>query len=130
MKKYRKLKVYIDGVKCWVDVPVDEKLYKADNHADYQWSRSKRKHKPLTENNHPDFTGDVMENYEEAQLLEHLRSALDTLTEKERLVVGYLFYAGMTERATADKLGVKQQMVNRVKRRVIDKLRNMLNDWM
>ncbi len=73
MKKYRKQKVDVGGIKRLIDVPDDNELYKLDNHAEYQRSRSKSKHLPLTEAILADFAVDVADVYEEAQLLEHGR---------------------------------------------------------
>ena len=84
MKKHRKQLVNVFGEKRMVDVPVDSKLYKADNHAEYQRARSKTKHVSLDEIILVDFTADVTEAYEENQLLERLRETLQTLSKEER----------------------------------------------
>jgi RNA polymerase sigma factor (sigma-70 family) len=130
MKKHRKQKVDVGGVKCLVDVPDDDELYKADNHAEYQRSRSRSKHLPLTEVILADSARDVADVYEEAHLLEHLRLALDKLNEKERRLVEYYYYDGLTERKIADILGVSHQYVGKQKRIIINKLRNSLKDWL
>ena len=130
MKKYRKQSVYVFGRKRLVDVPVDKKLYKADNHAEYQRVRSKKKHISLDEIILADFTADVTEIYEEKLLLENLRKALNVLTEKERLLIECIYYDGLTEQETAVILKVTQKTVNIRKHKIINKLRNSLLDWL
>ena len=87
MKKHRKQSVDVGGQKQLVDVPVDGKLYKADRREEYQRARSKAKDVPLDEAVLADLTADVVEDYEEQQLLESLREALKTLNEKERRLI-------------------------------------------
>jgi len=130
MKKHRKQSVNVFGQKQLVDVPVDDDLYKADNHSEYQRARSKGKHVSLDDVVLADESADVTEDYEEAQLLECLRNELKTLNDKERRLVGYLFYDGLTERETAALLGISQPAVTKQKHRIIAKLRNSLIDWM
>ena len=130
MKKHRKQKVDVGGVKRLIDVPDDIELYKLDNHAEYQRSRSKSKHLPLTEAILAGYAVDVADVYEEAQLLEHLRTALDKLTENERRLVEYYYYDGLTERKTAILLGVSHQYVGKQKQIIINKLRESLKDWL
>ena len=126
MKKYRKQSVYVFGRKRLVDVPVDEKLYKADNHAEYQRARSKKKHASLNEV----IIADVAEAYEQSQLLESLRIAVQSLDDKERLLIECIYYDGLTEQETAAILTVTQKTVNIRKHKIIKKLRNSLKDWL
>ena len=128
MKKHRKQGVYVGGRKRLVDVPVDDELYKADNHEEYQRKRSK-KHIPLESAVFADFTFDVVEAYEEAQLVESLLEALRGLSEKERRLIEYIYYDGLTDAETAAIYKVTRQNVNRKKNKIIDKLRNSLIDW-
>jgi len=130
MKKHRKQLVSVSGQRRLVDVPADDELYKADCREEYQRARSKAKHVSFHEAALADLTADVMEAYEESQLLECLREALQTLTEEERRLVEYLYYRRLTERKTADILGISQQAVGKQKHRVIAKLRASLIDWM
>ena len=130
MKKYRKQSVYVFGRKRLVDVPVDKKLYQADNRAEYQRKRSKKKHVSLDKIIFTKFTPDVAEIYEEAQLLESLREALKVLNDKERLLIECIYYDGLTERETAVILNISQQNVNKKKHKIINKLRNSLLDWL
>lgn len=130
MKKHRKQRVYVDGQKHLVDVPVDDELYTVDNHAEYQRARSKKKDTTLYYEVFADATADVMEDFEEKQLLECLREALRNLNEKERQLIDYLFFDGLTEREAAAILGISHQAVSKQKHKIIEKLRNSLIDWL
>ena len=129
MKKHRKQRVYADGQKQYVDVPVDGELYKADNHAEYQRARSKRKDATLHDDIFADVSADVVEDFEEKQLLECLHEALQKLNEKERQLIDYLYFDGLTERQTAEMLGISQPAVTKRKHKIIAKLRDSLIDW-
>ena len=129
MKKHRKQSVNVLGKKQLVDVPVDSELYKADNRAEYQRARSKTKDVPWDASLFADLTADVVEIYEESQLLEFLREALQALSDEERQLIEYIFYEGLTEQETADILKVARQTVGKKKHRIINKLRNSLVDW-
>jgi RNA polymerase sigma factor (sigma-70 family) len=130
MKKYRKQSVYVFGRKRLVDVPIDGELYKSDNREEYQRARSKAKHISLDEIILADYTADVMEAYEEAQLLMCLREALQTLSKKERLLIKCIYYDGLTQQKTAAILMVSQQYVSKHHEKIIQKLRNCLIDWL
>ena len=130
MKKHRKQLVNVLGEKRMVDVPVDSELYKADNHEEYQRARSKAKHLSLDEMILVDFMADVVEAYEEKQLLERLREALQTLCEEERQLLEYLYYDGLIEREVAAILEISQPAVTKRKHKIIQKLRNSLIGWM
>jgi RNA polymerase sigma factor (sigma-70 family) len=130
MKKHRKQSVYVSGQRELVDVPVDDELYKADNRAEYHRARSKTKHVSLDITVNIGITADVVENYEETQLLEALRKALKSLNEQERQLVDYIYFDGLTERETAAKLNITQPAVTKRKHKIINKLRNNLKDWL
>ena len=130
MKKYRKQSVTVNGKKRLVDVPVDSELYKADNRAEYQRARSKKKHVSLDITVKIGISADVAEIYEEAQLMESLRAAVAALADDERQLIEYLFFDGLTERETAAILGISQPAVTKRKHKIIKKLRNSLKDWL
>ena len=130
MKKYRKQSVYVFGRKRLFDVPVDSELHKADNRAEYQRARSKKKHVSLDEIIIADVTIDVAEAYEKSQLLECLRVAVQSLNDKERQIIECIYYDGLTEQETATILMVAQQTVNKKKHKAIKKLRASLIDWL
>ncbi|MDR1706011.1 MAG: sigma-70 family RNA polymerase sigma factor [Clostridiales bacterium] len=127
MKKHRKQAVYVYGEKRFADVPVDRELYKADNHEEYQRVRNKKKHIPLSVDIPDGFN--LMEAYEEAQLIEQLNGALQTLAEKERRLIEYYFFEGLTEQEIAAIFKVTHQTINKNKRAVVNKLRDILTDW-
>ena len=130
MKKHRKQLVNVLGEKRMVDVPVDSKLYKADNHEEYQRARSKAKHVSLDEIVLVDFTADVMEAYEESQIAERLHEALQALGEEERQLLEYLYYDELAEREVAAILDISQPAVTKRKHKILQKLRNNLTGWM
>jgi RNA polymerase sporulation-specific sigma factor len=55
-----------------------------------------------------------------------LRTALDALPEKERLVLGLRYYRGLTQDAASRVMRVSQVQVSRLERRAIERLREML----
>ena len=65
---------------------------------------------------------------EEESLIEclALRSALDTLPEREREVLLLRYYKGLTQTRAARVLGVSQVQVSRLERRAVERLRQML----
>lgn len=130
MKKHRKQVIYVDGHKHLIDVPVDDELYTADNHAEYQRARSKKKDKSFQDTVFSDMTADVMEAFEEKQLLECLHEALEALNDKERQLIDCIFFDGLTERETAVILKKSQPAVTKQKNKIIQKLRNSLIDWL
>jgi RNA polymerase sigma factor (sigma-70 family) len=130
MKKHRKQSVNVLGQKRLVDVPVDKELYEADNHNEYQRARSKKKHVSLREIILADFTADVMDDYEEAQLQECLKKAVQALNEEERLLIKCIYYDELTEQQTAVILHVSQKTVNVRKHKIINKLRDSLINWL
>jgi len=66
----------------------------------------------------------------EEQLLEQiaLRSAIDSLPEREKKTILLRFYKGLTQQQCARILGVSQVQVSRLEKRAIDKLRGEMGD--
>lgn len=66
----------------------------------------------------------------EEHLLEQiaLRSAIDTLPEREKETILLRFYKGLTQQQCARILGVSQVQVSRLEKRAIDKLRGAMGD--
>jgi RNA polymerase sigma factor (sigma-70 family) len=58
--------------------------------------------------------------------VDELHRCLDLLDERERELINALFFEGLNDREYAAKLGVKQQSVNERKRRILGKLKKML----
>jgi len=130
MKKYRKQGVFVYGRKRLVDVPVDCDLYKADNREEYTRARAKKTQVTLTTVAFSGYAVDVAEAYEKSQLLESLRVALLELSEKERLLIKYLYFDELTQRETAVKLKISQPAVIKRRNKIIGKLRDSLRDWL
>ena len=55
-----------------------------------------------------------------------LREAVDSLPERERMLILLRFYKGMTQQQTARILGVSQVQVSRMERKSIEALREVL----
>ena len=66
----------------------------------------------------------------EEKMLEHvaLRSAIESLPERERQVIALRFYHGMTQQNCARVLHVSQVQVSRLERRAIEGLRELLKE--
>lgn len=60
-------------------------------------------------------------------LLDALVRALAELTDDERRLIEALFFHGLSERAAAELYSTTQQAVNKRKRRVLNKLRDLLD---
>lgn len=77
-----------------------------------------------------DNSADLHESVEETVLrkisIEHIHEALTQLTEKERQLVGILFFQGLTERDAAAMLGISQPAVHKQKMRILKKLKIFL----
>lgn|GEM_PF-1118474 len=129
MKKHRKQVINVSGKIQIIDVPIDHELYKADCHAEYQRARSKAKEVSLYDAVRTDLIADVIEDYEKTQLIKSLYKAIKTLTEKERQLIGYIYFERLTEHQASVILGISQQAVSKQKHRILIKLRNMLIDW-
>gem|GEM_PF-2443269 len=77
------------------------------------------------------------ENWEFALLLQEqdskiqqralLNLALSQLSEKERFVIKRLYWDGWTETEIAQALNMSQQAINKIKKRTLQKLRDMLS---
>ena len=59
---------------------------------------------------------------------ESLRSAIESLPDRERQVILLRYYRGMTQEQAARVLGVSQVQVSRIERRTMDRLRRRLED--
>ena len=64
----------------------------------------------------------------EEDLLEKvaLREAIDSLSERERMVIGLRFYKNLTQERCSRILGVSQVQVSRIERKAVQKLREKL----
>ena len=66
----------------------------------------------------------------EEELLERvaLREAIDSLSERERMVIGLRFYKNLTQEKCSRILGVSQVQVSRIERKAVQKLREKLRE--
>jgi len=65
----------------------------------------------------------------EEKLIEYvsLKEAVNSLSERERMVIILRYYRGLTQSAAAKIVGVSQVQVSRLERRAVESLRVMLN---
>ena len=59
-------------------------------------------------------------------MIEKLNKSLVLLNQSEMDLINALFYAGYSEREWASKTGIPQKTINDRKRRILDKLKNLL----
>ena len=71
----------------------------------------------------------LSDGYQEEHMVEKiaLRSAIETLPDRERQVIVLRFYRGLTQEHSAKILRVSQVQISRLERRALDRLRNMLS---
>jgi len=62
----------------------------------------------------------------EARMMLH--PAMDTLSERDRLILRLRFFEGLTQREVADRIGVTQMQVSRLLTRILAQLRNRVGD--
>ena len=75
-----------------------------------------------------DFSVAVIDNMAKEQICHNIQEALLTLTEKQRKVIDYCYYQGMTQQQAADLLHCKRQTINECLKRAIYKLRTYLTN--
>jgi len=71
---------------------------------------------------------DTDNQYEEFETKEALRSAMEKLSETERLLVKYRFVDELSQSETAKQLGVSQMFVSRLERKLLVKLKEILSE--
>ena len=117
-------------------IPVSEEVYRA--YRQPAWREHKRRTVRLEMERSLDLLMDdgfdvvddqklVDELVADKLLLDALLQALAELTEDERSLIDALYFRGMSERDIAGLYSMSQQAVNKRKRRVLDKLRDLLN---
>ena len=55
-----------------------------------------------------------------------LRSAMDTLPERERMIVSLRYFHGLTQEKSARVLGISQVQVSRLERKALEKMRELM----
>jgi DNA-directed RNA polymerase specialized sigma subunit len=61
-------------------------------------------------------------------LLEKLRGGLATLTDDELYIIEHLIYQEKTERELAKKLNITQQAISKKSKKILNKLKNFLEN--
>lgn len=75
----------------------------------------------------PDLNAECVEDTAIGKvLLEELRRNLSLLPEQEMELIHALYFEEMTEREYAQKIGLSQKGVNKRRRKILDKLRDMM----
>jgi RNA polymerase sigma-B factor len=73
-----------------------------------------------------DLLGREDEAFAQAERRELLRLGLDALPERERQILRLRFFAGLTQREIADRVGISQMHVSRLIRRSLETMRDAL----
>ena len=71
---------------------------------------------------------DENNDYDKLETREALRAAAENLSEGEKLLLKYRYEDGLSQIETAKKLKVSQMYVSRMERRILTKLRQLLQD--
>lgn len=74
----------------------------------------------------PETPISVEETIEKRELIDALHSAIDSLNEKDRYIVGQYYLEGWSERKIATAIGVSQKTINNHKKRILGELRKRL----
>jgi RNA polymerase sigma-B factor len=73
-----------------------------------------------------DTLGRMDEEFDQAERRELLRLGLDALPPREREILHLRFFAGLTQREIADRVGISQMHVSRLIRRSLEDMRERL----
>ncbi|MFW5896470.1 MAG: SigB/SigF/SigG family RNA polymerase sigma factor [Bacillota bacterium] len=71
-----------------------------------------------------DLLGDEDSGFNHVMDREDIRRALQTLPERQRLIVKWRFYGGLTQREVGARLGISQMHVSRLERRALESMRS------
>lgn len=77
-----------------------------------------------------DDESDPEENIYKKELEEELAKAIDTLNEQERTVLSLYYYENLTMKEIGFVMGVSEQRIGQINRKLIQKLRDILSDYM
>ena len=70
------------------------------------------------------------ERLDEQELRQQLALAIDELNEQERTVLSLYYYENLTMREIGEVMGVSEQRIGQINRKLIKKLRDQLSDYM
>ena len=73
-----------------------------------------------------DYQGMIDDNYEKFEDHLVLKQSLNYLTAQEREIVELLFFKNWTQTEVADKFGVSQMHISRMRRKILLKLKNTI----
>ncbi len=73
-----------------------------------------------------DLLGDDDIGYERVVNHEDIVRALETLPERERRIIEWRFYGGLTQREVGERLGISQMHVSRLERRALEAMKSAL----
>ncbi len=73
-----------------------------------------------------DLLGDEDLGYDRVVNHEDVARALETLPERERLIIQWRFYGGLTQREVGERLGISQMHVSRLERRALEAMREAM----
>lgn len=117
-------------------IPVSEEVYRAYRQPAWREHKSRKvrlemeRSLEISMDNGFDLVDDsqlVEELVADKLLLEGLSGALDALTDDERVLIQALYFRGLSERDAAELYSLSHQAVNKRKRRILDKLRELLD---
>lgn len=74
-----------------------------------------------------DIVGSEEKGYEQIDRSLLIKNALQSLNERERLIIHYIYYEQKSQRETGDALGISQMHVSRLQKRALAKLREALH---
>ena len=66
----------------------------------------------------------------EEELRQELAKAIDSLGEQERTVLSLYYYENLTMREIGQVMGVSEQRIGQINRKLIRKLRERMTDYM
>ena len=70
------------------------------------------------------------ERMDEQELRQELAKAIDGLNEQERTVLSLYYYENLTMREIGQVMGVSEQHIGQINRKLIRKLRDRMTDYM
>ena len=70
------------------------------------------------------------EQMDEQELRQELAKAIDSLGEQERTVLSLYYYENLTMREIGQVMGVSEQRIGQINRKLIRKLRERMTDYM
>ena len=73
-----------------------------------------------------DLIGDDEQGYDRAMNQQDIQRAMQTLPERQRLILEWRFFGGLTQREVGARLGISQMHVSRLERRALESMKAVL----